>query len=101
MYTNNADIIAILDDVWIAIIVAMILECIQSSYQGIFRGLGLQKEAMNFTLMFMYPVSIPLAFVCCFVFNYRLKGLLLGFNLGNTLLIISYEYMLYKLDWME
>lgn len=81
-----------------------------SVLNGVIKGLGLQSKAVVLTIICLYLISLPFAYVFGFMpelipVSWDLKGfkglagLFTGFSVGLVVLNIGYVYLIWSLDW--
>ena len=62
--------------------VVLLLDGFQYNLQAIIKGLGLQEKAQYLSLVSMFMIGLPCAYVCCFKFELGINGLWYGFSVG-------------------
>ena len=98
-YTNNEEIIDILNTFLVIIFLQTFLDHIQGSLKGVFKALGMQNIA-SYILIFSYWVIGSISFYMFgFYFDMRLKGLWIGFSFATFIWTIMYLVLVYRIDW--
>ena len=66
-YTDHAELKSILNSLWLSVQLVQVLQCLITSFNGIFRGFGIQYQAMIPTLVILYLIGLPLSYSLCFL----------------------------------
>lgn len=76
-----------------------LLDALQSTLQGVFRGTGRQDECATVVLLTLWFVGLPCAAVLALLVNMQFPGILAGFSLG---LLLESPYLIWRIlrwDW--
>ena len=98
-FTSNKAVYALQSQNMIYLAVYFALDCIRFALQGIFRGLGKQKEIYLGAFILYYMVGVPVSAYLGLVMNQGISGLMIGIILGNSLVCIYFSIQLkYKVN---
>ena len=90
----------ILDSIPIVSIICITM-FIEGTGQGIIKAMGYQTIASIILCICMWVIALPCTLLFGFYFKIGLKGLWLGYLVGNILIAISYSAIILKADWMK
>lgn len=79
----------------------LLLDGFQYNLQAIIKGLGLQEKAQYLSLVSMFMIGLPSAYIACFKFQLGINGLWYGFSVGLIAQIFLFGSLCYKTDWYE
>lgn len=82
VYTRDTKIVQLASSNLKAYCIIMLLDGFQYNLQAIIKGLGLQEKAQYLSLVSMFLVGLPGAYLACFKMNLGINGLWYGFALG-------------------
>ena len=68
---------------------------------GFIKACGQQKIAAVASFLSMILVSVPISYICGFLLDMKLLGLMIGYGLQGLILIIVYGIILVKLNWQN
>lgn len=70
---------------------------------GALKGIEKKDLVLNSTLIVYFLIGIPLILILTFTwgFDYKLRGIWLGFGVANTILSTIYVFSLFSANWHE
>ena len=71
-----------------------LMDCYQGIASGVLKGAGKQYVGAILNVVAFYFVALPMAWLFCFVYDWGVNGLLLGFCFGTTLQFLVLLYFL-------
>ena len=79
--------------------VAFFFDWMASQMTGFIKACGQQQIAALASTFSMIFVSVPTGYLCGFLLDMKLPGLMIGYGLQGLILITVYGIILVKLDW--
>ena len=100
-YTNNEEIIEILNTFVIIISVQALSNNVQGSLKGVFNALGKQNIASYILMVSYWIFGGILFYILGFLFDFKLQGLWIGFTMASGVWTILYLLKILTVDWRK
>lgn len=99
LFTTDEETIKMIDDAMTLIASFYILDSVQGTTQGAFRGVGLQAAAAKVSLATLWLIGLPAAaiFALCLGFDY--SGIIIGFIVGLAVQVPVLVHLTRQWDW--
>ena len=101
IFTYHQNVSDIISDSMPVIAAISVFQYIDGTGQGIIKAIGYQKNASIIVCISMWVVALPCTLIFGFYFKMRLKGLWLGFLVGEVLISIAYSFIILSVDWTK
>ncbi|XP_062501920.1 multidrug and toxin extrusion protein 2-like isoform X1 [Corticium candelabrum] len=101
IFTSDKDVVTLVAKAMLVVAPILIVDGLQGSIQGVYRGAGRQKTGAAFNLIGSYFVGLPIGVPLALIGKKGIIGLWIGVLCGLVVMALGGLIVVLRLDWID